>query len=982
MRPKGCGVLMLAALSALIGLLAPSAAAASTYRWQVDANGDWHNPANWAVVEGPAGAGYPNLAGDVAVFDIAPSALRFITIPDAVTITVGRIAFDYTSTADLVINRTGSGALVFDNLGEDAVIDSAGVGTRNIFVPVQLTADLVVNGSNGNGVLMDGISESGGARNVTLTGGALVYGANANTYSGTTTITSGGLSATDGVAIRIPGVLIVGDGTGSVSSATFSSGGNSVNPVASVTVLEDGVAAFQRAFGQGTGLQVGDVTIHGGAVNVAGTGTRLSMASLTMEGGSVETLSSTAIVNVTGSVTATSTAAEYALIRSFANLPQMLQLSSPTTDFTVADGPQSVDLWINGAITGVNGGEALRKLGPGVARFSNGTNTYTGATTVVGGTLLVDSTQASSAVSVGATAALGGSGTVGSITTASGSALLVGGTELVPVVGGLHGILRSNSVVLASDTTVRVDIAGGTAGAEYDQLRVTGTVSLGNAALVPSAALVLPAFGTFTIIDNDGVDPVIGIFNNLPEGTLFGPSNTVFRISYQGGDGNDVVLTNMTDVKYYLSEGATGTFFDEDVLIANPNSVAAPITMTFFLPGGSTIVQQRTVPAQARITVHVDEIPGLEATSPSLEVKSDNRLPLGVDRTMFWDHTHYGGHTANAVPEPRRQWLFAEGAQNDFFQTYLLLGNPNLIVVNVIVTFLREGEPSVMKFIEVPAQSRLTVYAGDYPELVGRSFGMIVNNQLPIAAERAMYFASTPTRLWTGGHANVGSPDPSTSWFHPEGASGTFFSTFILVSNPQDTAAEVTYKFLLPTGETVETTRTIPAKQRVTVNPVDTGDLRLANAAFSTVVTSNVPVVSERAMYWPGDGVTFGEGHSSSGLTSTALDWVLGEGRTGGPSAYSTYILLANPQSQAANVTVTFFRESGAPVVKTVTVDATSRFNIDINSMVPELQNESFGARVEVTNNVPIAVERSMYWNADGRFWAGGSNALGSVIPR
>ena len=50
--------------------------------------------------------------------------------------------------------------------------------------------------------------------------------------------------------------------------------------------------------------------------------------------------------------------------------------------------------------------------------------------------------------------------------------------------------------------------------------------------------------------------------------------------------------------------------------------------------------------------------------------------------------------------------------------------------------------------------------------------------------------------------------------------------------------------------------------------------------------------------------------------------------------------------------------------------------------MVPELQNESFGARIEVTNSAPIAVERSMYWNADGRFWSGGTNALGSVVPR
>jgi hypothetical protein len=34
-----------------------------------------------------------------------------------------------------------------------------------------------------------------------------------------------------------------------------------------------------------------------------------------------------------------------------------------------------------------------------------------------------------------------------------------------------------------------------------------------------------------------------------------------------------------------------------------------------------------------------------------------------------------------------------------------------------------------------------------------------------------------------------------------------------------------------------------------------------------------------------------------------------------------------------------------------------------------------------VTNGVTIAVERSMYWDADGVFWSGGSNAPGTKLP-
>jgi hypothetical protein len=48
---------------------------------------------------------------------------------------------------------------------------------------------------------------------------------------------------------------------------------------------------------------------------------------------------------------------------------------------------------------------------------------------------------------------------------------------------------------------------------------------------------------------------------------------------------------------------------------------------------------------------------------------------------------------------------------------------------------------------------------------------------------------------------------------------------------------------------------------------------------------------------------------------------------------------------------------------------------------VPELQNESFGATIQVTNGVAIAVERSLYWNANGVLWAGGTNALAVPVP-
>jgi hypothetical protein len=945
----------------LLGLIAPGAAEASTYRWQVDASGNWNDPANWDVVTGPAGVGYPSVAGDVAVIDEPFTAARTITIPTGVTITIGEL----TATSAVSIARDGTGLLVFDNLGEDAEVGTTGAAV--VFsAPIQLAAHLVIDGN----FTFTTISETGGSRNVTMAGGQVVF-IQPNTYTGTTTIADGSFQTSQtALGSRIPGPFIVGDGTGAARSATVTLAGDSIDHSADVTVNADGSVGFVRNITFfAPGHVIGDLTIADGYVLIAWTGANLTVqGDMTMQGGEVFLEREANVLNVAGSLTATSTAAGAAVVRSgrFEPLPPgSFTLLAGPHDVTIADGPQAVDFFVDVARFGA---DELTKLGAGTMRVNNG---GAGPTAVLGGTLVLGYDWPGP-LQVGAQATLTGwPGAVGPITVAAGGTLSPGFTV---------GTLLTGSVAFSTGAHFAVEMPGT---ASYDRLHVIGTVTLGNATLdVITSGFLFPPTATFTIIDNDGNDPVVGTFAGYPEGSLYwvAPGGPVFTVSYQGGDGNDVTLTNATAVEYFLSEGATGTFFDEEVAIANPNAVPAPTSMVFLLPNGGVKVENFTVPAQSRMTVKVDEIEGLENVSTSVEVHSENRLTLAVERTMFWDSRHYGGHTANSVSRAERQWFFAEGAQNDFFNTFLLLANPNG-PVTAKVTFFRESEPPFVLDVDLAGVSRTTISAGDHTELVGRSFGIMVEAPERITAERAMYFASTPQRFWSGGHDNVGSHETSTTWFHPEGASGTFFTTFILMSNPQNQAANVTMKFLLPGGSPVEITKTIPAQSRLTVNPGSEVSA-LANASFSTVVTSDVPIVSERAMYWPTDDAAFGEGHASSGLTTTALDWTLAEGRVGGPFAYTTYILLANPQTSTANVKVTYLRESGEPVVKEYPVAANTRFNIDVGGMVPELQNESFGALIEVTNDVPIAVERSIYWNVDGQFWSGGTNAVGSIVPR
>jgi hypothetical protein len=155
----------------------------------------------------------------------------------------------------------------------------------------------------------------------------------------------------------------------------------------------------------------------------------------------------------------------------------------------------------------------------------------------------------------------------------------------------------------------------------------------------------------------------------------------------------------------------------------------------------------------------------------------------------------------------------------------------------------------------------------------------------------------------------------------------------------------------------------------------------LANAAVSTLVTSNVPIVSERIMYWPDPAATWSEAHSQFGVTASALRWGVAEGRVGFAQNYDTYLLLANPNAAQAEVKATFFRTSGPPLVQFFSVAPRRRFNLHVNSMVPELANEAFGSMIEVTNNQPIVLEGSLYWSAFGVPWAAGSAIPATTLP-
>jgi subtilisin-like proprotein convertase family protein len=438
----------------------------------------------------------------------------------------------------------------------------------------------------------------------------------------------------------------------------------------------------------------------------------------------------------------------------------------------------------------------------------------------------------------------------------------------------------------------------------------------------------------------------------------------------------DDLDVTVNEFVYTLSEGATGGFFDLDVTMANPTGAPAPVSLSFLPEHSAPVPFATNIPANAQTQLHVDDLtPG---DGVSTIVHSTDAVPLAVERTMSWDSTGYGGSGGTAI-EPNTRWLFAEGAQG-FFDTYILLANDGATDASATVKFLVEGGSPVTQVVPVAAHHRVTIFAGDVPAIRFTSFGIDISSDQPITAERSMYFPHGGTRVWEGGHEAAGTNATSTHWFLAEGATGSYFQCYILLSNPTASIAHAALTYLLPDGTTVPQTIDVPANGRQTID-VRGVDPLLRNAAMSTTITSDVGIIVERSMYWPGGAGGWREAHNSVGVTDPALRWAISDGRIGGTRHYQTYILLANPNTTPAEVQVRFLKAGLAPVTRNYTLAPTSRTNIAPGGDVPELGAGVFSADIQVLNFQPIVVEKAMYWNSGAEVWAAGTGTVGTPIP-
>jgi len=418
------------------------------------------------------------------------------------------------ATVDRAINlaSTGAGGGIITHNGEGVLIFSGAFNNAGTTGTKTLTLSGTSTDANQfQGVIHDG--GAGGTVAVTKSGDGTWALSGANAYSGNTTLNAGTLRLNHTSAIGTGAFIIAGGTLDNTTGAAITlSTGNAV------TISGD------FAFGGTQSLDLG-----GGTVTI-GNASRV----VTLNGGSTLSLGELRwnSVNAARSLTVNQGTG------SGANLVLgglMLNINTDTAarNRTITG---SADVRIAGVVSNGNAfNNGLIYSGSGTLTLS-GANTYSGRTQVTAGTLVVNGSTGSGSVTVSAGAALGGSGTAGSISSGSTFILDSGGR----LFAGQAHVLDAQTLTLQADASfmlrgrVELDIIGGytsgvlnMSGGNNDILKFTSSAGSGLGAPVLNGATLQLRTGVglgagswtpgtaFKLFDWAGL---LGSFDNLPAG--------------------------------------------------------------------------------------------------------------------------------------------------------------------------------------------------------------------------------------------------------------------------------------------------------------------------------------------------------------------------------------------------------------------------------------------------------------------------------
>jgi len=324
----------------------------------------------------------------------------------------------------------------------------------------------------------------------------------------------------------------------------------------------------------------------------------------------------------------------------------------------------------------------------------------------------------------------------------------------------------------------------------------------------------------------------------------------VERSMFFGHDGHSAAGARQTSKTWYLAEGSTVPPFETWVLLLNPNPVPTQVQLRFMREDGSVVEHAELVSPMGRRSVYVNAL--FTTSGFATQVTADQ--PIVVERAMYFDNGQ-GGHDTLATSTPGKTWYLAAGASRGGFDTWLLIENPGTTPATIKVSFMTDTGSVVTQPLFVLPHSRTSLFTD--PLVPNAAYGIRVDSDQPIVAERAVYFDNG-----RAGYDSTAVASPATEWFLPEGDTTGSFEEQLAVLNPQNQPVNVQVEFRPQDGDPPPPRRfSVAATSRVTldVNP------SAPDTNVALHVTADRPIVVERVSYFArptGQGAT-----SSTGLT-------------------------------------------------------------------------------------------------------------------
>lgn len=208
-------------------------------------------------------------------------------------------------------------------------------------------------------------------------------------------------------------------------------------------------------------------------------------------------------------------------------------------------------------------------------------------------------------------------------------------------------------------------------------------------------------------------------------------------------------------------------------------------------------------------------------------------------------------------------------------------------------------------------------------------------------------------------------PATGSTWYLAEGTNAWGFTTYISIENPcvETLHAKVTYMDPHPydtgvgrktSGIALARVIELPPLSQTKVSSLH--DIGVVDFSTKVECLEKKPIAVDRTMYWVGAGSIQAGYHTSIGANRLSRNWYLPEGSS--ESGFETWTEVLNPNPEEATVTLTYMCENAAPKIIQRTIKAHARATYLMSTDMG-----TANASLQVTSDVPVAAERSMYHN-------------------